>query len=162
MDNGAFAGFDATRFVAMLDRYRQERGCLFVVAPDVVGDAASTLKLWPFWSQAIRGYGFPVAFVAQDGLTARMTPWTELDALFIGGTTAFKLSREARMLAGYAKARGKWLHMGRVNSRRRVKYALQLGVDSIDGTGWCRWADIRLTLGTRWLREFAQQPELRL
>lgn len=110
MDNGAFSGFDAGAFVRMLEAYhpyQASHSCRFVVAPDVVADAAATRKLWPFWSRLIRGLGYPVAFVAQDGLLHDVTPWNELDALFIGGSTAYKESGDARSLCGYAKAKGK-------------------------------------------------------
>jgi hypothetical protein len=160
-DNGAFVRFDAERFVAMLKRLRaRARGCLFVVAPDVVGDAAQTLALFTDWTPRIRAYGFPVALAAQDGLTSAAVPWADLDALFVGGTTAFKLSPAMRALAHEAKARGKWLHMGRVNTRRRFRYALALGCDSIDGSRFSRWADTALPLAQRWLGALRAQPEL--
>jgi hypothetical protein len=33
-----------------------------------------------------------------------------------------------------ARRRGKWVHMGRVNGLRRLRIALDFGVDSVDGT----------------------------
>ena len=33
-----------------------------------------------------------------------------------------------------AKAHGKWVHMGRVNSLKRLQYAAAIGCDSADGT----------------------------
>src|SRR5690242_12038166 len=74
-DNGAFTGFDEGAFIRMLERFASVPGALFVTAPDVVGDAASTLARWPFWSKLIRGLGWPPAFVAQDGLTPDRVPW---------------------------------------------------------------------------------------
>jgi len=93
-------------------------------------------------------------------LTVPTTPWPELGALFIGGTTAFKLSAQARELVAYAKARGIWTHMGRVNTRGRHREALRWGIDSIDGTGYSKWPDIQCRKGQRWLTEWQQQPEL--
>lgn len=61
-------------------------------------------------------------------------PWDEFDALFIGGTTRWKLSEAAHELAAEAKRRGKWLHMGRVNSWPRMQIASAMGCDSVDGT----------------------------
>ena len=43
--------------------------------------------------------------------------------------------------------RGKWVHMGRVNSTRRIRYAASIGCDSVDGTKWVRWRDRYLTDG---------------
>lgn len=163
MDNGAFTKFDAAAYMAMLEAFWPWRaGCLWVTAPDVVGDAEATLARWPFWSRVIHGAGYPAALVAQDGLTVPMVPWAELDCLFIGGSTAWKLGSEARTLAGYAKARGKWLHVGRVNSRRRMRYAASIGADSYDGSS-CSWfPDTHIPKRLRWDREIRQQPELGL
>jgi len=75
-----------------------------------------------------------VALVAQDGLESLPVPWEDFDALFIGGSTAWKLSEAARELCQEAKRRGKWVHMGRVNSLRRMQVAEAFGCDSADGT----------------------------
>lgn len=142
MDNGAFGGgFDAGQFMAMLEAFAGQQGCLFVTAPDViyksgVGDAAGTRQRWPFWAQLLRGLGHMPAFVAQDGLLIEQVPWDEPFVLFIGGSTAFKEGPVARTLSGVAQARGIWVHWGRVNSRRRYELAMKTGVDSIDGTGF--------------------------
>jgi hypothetical protein len=90
--------------------------------------------------------------VAQDGLTVAAVPWAAIDALFIGGTTDWKLGAEARDLAGYAQTRGTWVHMGRVNSRRRLHYAERIGCSSVDGTAFSRWPDIKLTKGLDWVQ----------
>ena len=58
-----------------------------------------------------------------------------------------------------AKRRRKWVHMGRVNSERRIRYAASIGCDSIDGTKWVRWRDIYLNAG---LAATAAAPQLRL
>jgi hypothetical protein len=161
MDNGAFSGFDEGAFVRMLERfYGCTEGCLFVTVPDVVSDAASTLHLWPFWSRLIRGLGYPVAFVAQDGLTPEGVPWGELDVLFIGGSTHYKESLEVRSLCAYAKARGVWVHWGRVNSKRRYKLALEMGVDSIDGTGFSMYPDTNIPKAQAWETAIRSQPSL--
>jgi hypothetical protein len=61
-------------------------------------------------------------------------PWNEFDALFIGGTTAWKLGPAAARLAQQGRQRGLWVHMGRVNSLRRLRYAASIGRHSVDGT----------------------------
>ena len=157
-DNGAFSGFDAVAFVAMLAKLRGMPGCRFVVAPDVVGDAAATLELFARWAPAIRACGFPVALAAQDGLTVATTPWRELDALFIGGSTAWKLSRHADALLEHAHRLGKWRHVGRVNSRRRMRHFIGL-CESIDGSGFSTWGQ-RISLFERWVEHLHQTPQL--
>lgn len=133
-DNSAFSGFEPDRFITMLERLRDEPGCLWVSAPDVVANAQETLWQFEQWEPVLRlNYGRPVAFVAQDGLSAGDVPWDRLQAFFIGGTTEFKLGAEARELAGEAKARGKWIHVGRVGTKKRIRYCQALGADSIDG-----------------------------
>jgi hypothetical protein len=120
-DNGAFAGFDEPAFVEMLAGLAGREGGLFVSAPDVVGDAAATLARFEEWEPRIRAFGLPVALVAQDGLTPGEVPWPRIAALSVGGTTAWKLGPDAAALVAEAKRRGKWAHIGRVNTRRRFK-----------------------------------------
>src|SRR4051794_37362763 len=63
-DNGCFSkgdAFDVDEWLAWLDRLPRE-GCLFAVAPDVVGDAAATLERSRPWLPVIRAMGFPAAF----------------------------------------------------------------------------------------------------
>jgi hypothetical protein len=82
--------------------------CLFAVAPDVVGDAAATLRRSERILPLIRYYTpFPAAFVAQDGLEHLDVPWDEFDALFTGGSTSWKLGPAARALAAQARQHGK-------------------------------------------------------
>ena len=137
LDNGVFGkgypGDDAwlawvTKHQPIADRV------LFVVAPDVVGDAAATLERSRPWLPVIRALGFKAAFVAQDGLENLDVPWAEFDALFIGGSTEWKLSSHAADLIRQAKTRGKWVHVGRVNSARRFARFELIGADSCDGT----------------------------
>jgi len=133
--------------------------CLFATAPDVVGDAAATLeRSRPFLPQ-IRELGYPAALVAQDGLEDLPVPWDELDVLFIGGTTEWKLGSAVPLLVAEAKSRGKWVHCGRVNSERRYKYARAIGCDSADGTYLAFGPDVNLPQVLAWTRN-ANQPYL--
>jgi hypothetical protein len=146
MDNFCYSGFDAAAFVRMLERFHGRKGCRFVAAPDVVADAHQTLRRWPFWSQLIRGVGFVPALVAQDGLTVPDVPWSELGALFIGGSTEWKLGPQARTLCAYAKTRGLWVHIGRVNSRERIWHFARYA-DSFDGGQYSMFPDRRIPEG---------------
>jgi hypothetical protein len=135
-DNGRFASpedYTDASFLAWLERMPVDR-CLFATAPDVVADAAATLELSAPMLPRIAKLGYRPALVAQDGLEDLAVPWAEFDALFIGGTTAWKVGDAAAALAIEAKRRGKWVHMGRVNSLRRMRYAESIGCDSADGT----------------------------
>lgn len=168
-DNAAFSGFDPAAFCGLLARIGGRPGCRFVACPDVVGNAGATFDLFRVWAPVLRAVGVPVALVAQDGLDEFGVPWDEIDALFVGGSTDWKLGRAAASLTREAKARGLWVHMGRVNTRFRVRYAHGLGCDSIDGSGFSRWPDQRVPAALRWLAELdggvahtapAEHPEL--
>jgi hypothetical protein len=146
-DNDAFHNFDAAAYTRMIDRLAGIPGCLFVTAPDVVGDAAATDALFCQWRDTLAARRLPVGYVAQDGATTSTVPWNRIDAVFIGGSTTWKLGAEARIIAAEAKRRGKWLHMGRVNGPRRMLHAARLGCDSIDGSSWARWKRVWLLAG---------------
>ena len=141
-DNGAYSdNFNEAKWWRFLTANSYAAAdCLFAVAPDVVGDAAATLERSLPWLPKIRALGYPAAFVAQDGIRETVIPWDEFDCLFIGGTDDFKLGPEARDLCHEAKRRGKWVHVGRVNSGKRFAYAETsyefggMGADSADGT----------------------------
>lgn len=123
------------KYLAFLTRHQwaAER-CLFATAPDVMGDAVATWELSVKMFEPIRSLGYPAALVAQDGLVLEGLDWDRFDALFVGGTTEYKLSPEARAACHEAKERGKWVHMGRVNSLRRMLIAKDFRCDSVDGT----------------------------
>lgn len=156
-DNGAYSGFDAEKFDRMLNRLAGVANCRFVACPDVVGDAAATFDLFASWSSGIRRRGLPVALVAQDGLERYSVPWWQIDALFVGGTTLWKMSDAARELVAQAKSRRRWVHFGRVNSMRRLTYARAIGCDSADGSKFSRWRNTYLPRTLGWLAESGTQ-----
>ena len=142
-DNGQFSGRTTPAdFLAWLARTRRD-GCLFAAAPDVVANAVATLDLYRWYAWRIKALGFPVALVAQDGLESLRWP-PEYDALFVGGSTDWKLSPAADWCIRRAKAAGKWVHVGRVNSAKRIRHFQLVGVDSVDGTGVCFAPDQRI------------------
>lgn len=165
-DNECFTlgkDFDPYRYLRFLWRnVHIANQCLFATAPDVVGDAATTLARSGPWLRVIRDLGMPAALVAQDGLEALPVPWGEFDALFIGGSTEWKLSGEARYLIAEAKKRSKWVHVGRVNSQKRLAYCIKLGVDSVDGTEWAINPGRGIRWATRVVETLAHQQELPL
>ncbi len=164
-DNGCFSDkWDEARWWKfLLDNAHRADTCAFAVAPDVVGDAfATTMRSRP-WLAKIRALGYPVAYVAQDGLEKLRgrtddggltfpVPWDSFDVLFIGGTTEWKLGQAAREIVAEAKARGKRVHMGRVNSEKRLRYAAAIGCDSVDGTFLTFGPDVNLPRLLTWLR----------
>jgi hypothetical protein len=133
---------------------------LFAVAPDVVGDADATLHRSRPYLDLLRDRGLPAAFVAQNGFDPDTTDWDTFDALFIGGSpecqpcgfirpapdrnttcpgcgrrlTEWKESPQAANASQAARHHGKWVHLGRVNSWRRLDLARRQHADSADGT----------------------------
>lgn len=161
MDNGCFSDkWDEAKWWRFLEaNAHAAESCLFAVAPDVVADAwRSGIRSLP-WIEPIKALGYPVAWVAQDGQESHPLPWDGIDALFVGGSTEWKLGPEARELVAEAKRRGKWVHMGRVNSERRYRYALAIGCDSVDGTYLTFGPDQLLPDVLAWSR-LADQPTL--
>lgn len=162
IDNGAFSEFDEKTFLSVLNRHidPDRRNCKFVAVPDVVGSARRTLEVFEFWWDRLTE-DWPIALVAQDGQEALPIPWTQLAAIFIGGTDAFKLSPGAAHIIKAAKILGKWVHVGRVNTPSRFRYFEELGVDSIDGAGIAQYSHMRLAIGGRANQEclnFSEAP----
>lgn len=142
IDNGAFAGFRRDKFLSLLAREKSASHlCKFVVVPDVVGSARRTEEIFEHWKYKLSGW--PLALAAQDGLEDREIPWKHIQAVFIGGTTDWKLGPHARAVIRAAQAIGKWVHVGRVNTPGRFEHFESLGVDSIDGTGLSRYTHMR-------------------
>lgn len=147
-DNDCYnGGVDEEAFTKMLDRMAGLPRCLFVTAPDVVADMDGTMELFPRWRDEIRGRGLPVALVLQNGHAPSNVPWDELDAVFVGGTTEWKMGTVAAAVVAEANRRKKWTHMGRVNTDKRIRYARSIGCKSVDGTGYARFMDRDLLKG---------------
>ena len=105
---------------------------VFVCLPDIVGDALRTLELFDAFKTMTAD--LPRALVLQDGIANHRIPWTELSAVFVGGSDAFKISPECINAVKTAKMLGKWVHVGRVNTPDRLANWLDIG-DSLDGSG---------------------------
>lgn len=163
-DNGCFAQGDQfdtgnwLEWLASMRRYRER--CLFAVAPDVVGDAEATRERSTPFLATIRQLGFKAAYVAQDGCEGTSLPWDGFDCLFVGGTTEWKLSEAAYVVAAEARRRGKWTHQGRVNSLRRLVAMRAALFDSADGTYVKFGPDQNLPRVYEWLDEVNQQRAL--
>lgn len=149
IDNGAFSNFNPKAFLSLLERESHHKtDCLFVALPDMVGAAQRTLELFKLWKPRLQGW--KVALVCQDGLETLPIPWDDLDAVFIGGSTAWKVSGHAANIITAAQVHfGKWVHVGRVNDPNRWKHFEDLGADSCDGTGLARYTHMREAIADR-------------
>lgn len=153
VDNDCFRGLDIAMYISLLTRLKARypspatSGCMFVTVPDVVANADATRDLWDTWRDKVWGYEMPLAYVIQDGATTKHVPWRDFrvlwrdcayytGAIFVGGSTAYKLGEDAAAIVRVANRLGLWVHMGRVNSARRLNYAASIGCDSVDGSGY--------------------------
>jgi hypothetical protein len=162
-DNAVFAGRypgDAAYLDWLGERAWARDRCAFAVAPDVVCDAQATLERSAAIMPAIRLAGYPVALAAQNGLEHLTVPWSDFDVLFLGGDTDWKVGPHARRLTADARAHGKRVHMGRVNSRRRLQIAAQMGCHTADGTYLAFGPDTNLPRLLSWLGEIEMQGAL--
>lgn len=179
VDNGVFGGnFDSEKFLALLDNLAEKQVqdiTLFVTAPDsfdrasMTGDAAETIKNFSAWSKQIRQRGFPAAMVAQDGLEYELEnmPWDDIDVLFIGGSDQFKLGKftgeqktKWEKIWKEARRRGVPVHVGRVNSLSRLKFAEKREFDSADGNFIKHGPDINAPKVAAWLKKLADKEAM--
>lgn len=134
LDNGVFTGkFNVDAWINYIEKLNEyKKTCLFIVIPDVIGDCSATLEQFSHYRNMIKDY--PVALVSQDGIKehANYIPWDDFDCLFIGGSDEHKLGKEGSWILNQAKKRNKWIHVGRVNSVKRILQFWQ--ADSWDGT----------------------------
>lgn len=139
LDNGAYSSylsgepFNVNAFADLIERARHhENAPLWIAVPDVVADAAATIEAWARWAPALRPFGWPLAFVVQDGMTMTDVP-EGADIVFVGGSTEWKWAT----VAGWAHEFPR-VHVGRVNRPQKLDYIDHIGVESCDGTGWFR------------------------
>lgn len=165
VDNSAFTNFDEDRYVRMIQRINCH--VEWVTLPDVVSDAQKTTELFFEWQKRLifmdksvhwsEMFGF--AYVGQDGCEDIDIPWDSFACFFIGGSTEWKLSQTTADIVREAQRRGKCVHMGRVNSQKRLRYAYWLGVDSVDGTGYSRWGKKHLVRDLHFLHYLHNDPQ---
>ncbi len=153
LDNGCFKRWDMGGFFHMLRKAQLIHKPLWVCVPDAVADAETTFRRWEKYSNQVADYGFPLAFVVQDGMEPQDVPQTA-HCCFIGGSTEFKLNNADKF-----KGVCPWLHIGRVNGITRIEWAKRIGADSVDGTGFFRARDKKHYDFIKW---FVGDPQMRL
>ncbi len=151
IDNGGFKNLDIPGLKSLLKREEHHReNCLFVAVPDIVGSAQRTIELFDLFAPDLDGW--PLALVCQDGQESLPIPWSQIAAVFIGGSTNWKLSVHVEQIIKTAKLFGKWVHAGRVNTPERWKWFEEQGVDSADGSGLARYTHMRREVANRHLQ----------
>ena len=156
LDNGAWSAFqNGLPFnVAEFEKAVAKLGAKaeFIVVPDIVEGGLESLRLSEGWLPTLDGIGKHRLIAVQDGMKAAdVEPILGPDiGVFIGGSTDFK---EATMpqWGRVCRQRGAYLHVGRVNSRRRIKLCSTCGVHSFDGSSVTKFSSTihRLTAEVR-------------
>lgn len=104
----------------------------FAVLPDAVAQGDTSLGMSMSWLHRVGRLPISWALAVQDGMTTDGISWeAPFDVVFVGGTTQWKLST-ARQWCEVAHANRKRVHVGRMGSARRVRWARSIGADSID------------------------------
>lgn len=143
-DNGAWVAhttgqpFDEAAFLKGYDKVG--RGADFAVLPDIVAGGMRSLDYSLTWRERLGEPLCPLLLAVQDGMDV-----ADVEGLvgkhlgiFVGGSTEWKeatLPQWGRL----ARATGAHLHVGRVNTARRIKLCAMAGADSIDGTSVTRF-----------------------
>jgi len=144
LDNGAWTAFqqrepwNAEAFYRAAFQFGPTAD--WVVAPDVVAGGLASLDLTLQWLPRLDFC--PLRLIAvQDGMSAgdvapHLGPGV---GIFVGGSTGWK-ERSARGWGDLAARVGCYLHVGRVNTRRRIALCADAGADSFDGTSASTYA----------------------
>ncbi|WP_374413324.1 hypothetical protein [Novosphingobium colocasiae] len=148
IDNGGFKELDVPGLMTLMKREEHHReNCLFVAVPDIVGSAQRTLELFDVFAPQFDGW--PLALVCQDGQEGLPIPWSRISAVFIGGSTSWKLSGHVLQIIRTAKLLGKHVHAGRVNDPARFQHFEDAGADTCDGSGLARYSHMRANVAKR-------------
>lgn len=145
LDNGAFGAwqrgeaFDVPAFEKHASAFGDDAE--FIVAPDIVAAGLTSLAFTLDWLPRLAGVGRRRMIAVQDGMTvADVRPHlSSTVGIFVGGSTEWKLST-MRAWGQLARECGAYLHVGRVNTIRRIRLCQDAGADSFDGTSVTRFA----------------------
>ena len=144
IDNGAWTAyqrgeaFDESAFLGVLEQLGC--GADWIVVPDIVCGGLESLRFSEAWLPRLDAY--PRLLVAvQDGITPEdIAPLlTRRIGLFVGGSTTWK-ERSVPAWADLALRKDCWLHVGRVNTARRLRICQLAGATSVDGSGPSRYS----------------------
>ncbi|APA90252.1 hypothetical protein BJG93_34635 (plasmid) [Paraburkholderia sprentiae WSM5005] len=145
LDNGAWTAyqqgqpFDEGSFLRAVDLVGERAE--WIVLPDVVQGGMASLEFSLAWKERLRGIPTKVLIAVQDGVQLEDVAHELSPAvgIFIGGSTEWK-EATAGAWGSLARRRNCHLHVGRVNTVRRIKICAAAGANSIDGTSVSRYA----------------------
>lgn len=145
IDNGAWGAFQRKeewvpdKFCKLVNQYG--RRAKWVVAPDIVCGGVESLARSLEWLPWLSERCTQVLIAVQDGMSAEhLVPHVSKSVgLFVGGSSDWK-EETLPMWGKLARESGCYLHVGRVNSARRIRLCAMSGADSVDGTSGTRFA----------------------
>lgn len=145
LDNGAWTAyqqgrpFDEVAFAGALRK--MGAGADWTVIPDIVAGGLASLDVSLKWMRRVLDETPRALLAVQDGMTpADVRPFLgERVGLFVGGSTDWKLSTLGQW-AELGRDVGCWVHVGRVNTARRIHLCAAAGATSFDGTSASRYA----------------------
>jgi hypothetical protein len=127
-------GWDPALYETIVERFGDRAS--FVVLPDLIAGGLDSLERSTEWISWALERCERALIPVQDGMTAAdVAPLlTERVGIFVGGLTEFKESTSPTVWGPLAREVGCWLHVGRVNTVRRVWICGDAGAHSFDGT----------------------------
>ncbi len=145
LDNGAWSAFtqakpfDVPAFERALVRFAPAAD--WTVLPDIVAGGHASLETSLRWMRRVLDAGPRALLAVQDGMaiTDVATFVGPRVGLFVGGSTAWKW-QTLPAWAELARRSSCWLHVGRVNTSKRIHACGDVGATSFDGTSPSRFA----------------------
>jgi hypothetical protein len=145
LDNGAWTAyqqgqdFDEDAFLLAVDKLGE--GAEWIVLPDIVQGGMASLDYSLRWMERLRGIPTRLLIAVQNGMEpddvrSLLNPSV---GIFVGGSTEWK-EATAGAWGSVARRRNCYLHVGRVNTVRRIRICAAAGASSIDGTSVSRFA----------------------
>lgn len=146
LDNGAWSAFthgepfDEIAFGKAVDLLGERAD--WIVLPDIVAGGLPSLEFSLRWLERLKGIPTKLLLAVQNGMKPDdvreyLSPAV---GLFVGGCTDWKLAT-VNSWGALARRRCCHLHVGRVNSAKRIVLCAAAGANSIDGTSASRFAN---------------------
>lgn len=147
IDNGAWTAyqrnepFDEGAFLSVVDKLGERAD--WIVLPDIVQGGPASLDFTLRWKERLRGIPTQLLIAVQNGMQLEdVAPLlSPVVGIFIGGSTEWK-EATAQAWGLLARRRNCHLHVGRVNSARRIRICAAAGASSFDGSGPSRYCSV--------------------
>jgi hypothetical protein len=144
LDNGAWTAFqqgepfDELAFGRAVDLLGESAD--WIVLPDIVAGGMASLEFSLRWMERLKGIPTRLLLAVQNGMEPDdvrelLSPAV---GLFVGGDTQWKLAT-VNTWGQLARRRNCYMHVGRVNSAKRIALCAAAGAHSVDGTSATRF-----------------------